>query len=299
LSTGLTPAGAYEYQHLRHDVGMWLGAKNIDSVFYINSKVSTVFKKYTHLRKDMPDQLPTDFDPIVADIHKYIRARARGGAEARNKVSHAHLARSIVRASFCFGTDPYMTTAKVHIESVFDRSVISPTGAVGFSQMTGPGIEEVNDQFGSRGNKHVPATNPPIFKRAAACYMGKSKKWVNMWEGQGVMAQGQRLGGSRLNLAKKWLRASLDRDVVYGQVLLKVNLAASYASGRSMLSVYRAAFVRYNGDMNWRNGRPMKEVYADQVLGYFRRIGFIPAENAPEQQPFRDFSKDPNVQWDI
>lgn len=266
-------AGDNPRSGLLHDVGLFEGSSVLPENYYVDSKVQAVFLRNQSLRAKMPAQLPADFDGVVKDIHRYIEANNSAQDEKKNGLLNSELSRRIVKASFCFGTDAKMVAAKIRMESVFAQNVVSPTGAVGFTQMTASGLEEANDQLGNRGSGHAPAANADYLRRAIRCYLGKDMK--TMWEA-GVIRKGQTLSGARLAAAKKWLTADVDRDLIYGQILLKVNLAATRAGSKSMLDNYSRAFVRYNGDTHKVGKTQRKYLYAHQVLSYFQNIDYDP-----------------------
>lgn len=270
-------AGTDPLAGLLVQTGIWEGASSVPADYYADSNVKSVFTRNKDLRNNMPATLPNDFNSVIDDIHKYIESNNSASDEKNNGLLNSELSKKIVRASFCFGTDPKMIAAKIRMESVFSKGAISPTGAVGFTQMTKAGLEEANDQLGNRGPKNAPAANAGYFMKAIRCYTGASFK--TMWDA-GVIKKGQGLDGSRLAAAKKWIRADVDRDLIYGQIVLKVNLAATRSGSKGMLDNYAKAFVRYNGDNSKVGKTQRKYVYSNQVMGYFHNIDYRPEMDA-------------------
>lgn len=264
-----------------HKVGIWAGAASIQENFYVSPLVEKIFNQNAKLRANMPAELPADFKPLIDDIHRYIESTSLRSSEANNGILNSELSRRIVKASFCFGLDPKMVAAKIHMESVFNHGAVSHTGAIGLSQMTFVGMEEVNDQLGNRGPKNAPAANTTYFEAAVACYSEKS--FVPMWGAGGPIKKGQSVTTLASGAIKKWLLSNVDRDLLYGQILLKVNLAATKAGRKSVLDNYSKALIRYNGETQIVNGIPQQNRYATKVLNYFKAIEFEVEELTPDK----------------
>ena len=258
--------------------GLRAGSANVPLDYYVDRNVKLVFNRNVDLRTRMPKELPNDFNSVVSDIQDYIEKESRDSTEQQNGLSDNELSRKIVRASFCFGTDAKMAAAKIRKESVFAKKAVSPTGAVGLSQLTGIAIEEVNDQLGNRGNTHAPKANTTYFRKAIRCYLGRDLKYP--WT-VGVTTAGRAMSKDEITRAKNWIKKDVDRDLIYGHILLKLYLAVTKSNSSGTSDNYAKAFIRYNGD-NARVGKTQRKfVYSKEVMGFFQNIDYRP-ESDPQ-----------------
>lgn len=258
-------------EELRTETGYRINGDNLKSEFLIMDSVIKIFKAQAALKAKMPATLPKAFDPIVLDIATYINKIGKAGSndnEKKNGMSNLALAEKITRLSFCFGTDPYGLAAQIKKESTFERSRISGTGAVGFTQMTGIAIDEVHDQLGNRGIDGAIMENVPYLRTAAACYLGAGRRFVPMFE-SGVIPKGKTVNnnGVYLKKSKTYLRTHVDSDLIYGQITLKVHLARAKKKGLAGRQAYIDAFKAYNGEPRGRAGK-----YATEVMTSMKTI---------------------------
>ena len=256
---------------LLHDSGFRVNGDNLAGEYLVMEDAKTVFKAQAAARKNMPAKLPRGFEPIVKDLAVYIDKIGMAGAndnEAKNGIPNLELAAKITRLAFCFGTDPYGIAAQIKKESTFERKRISGTGAVGFTQMTGVAIDEVNDQLGNRGINGTIMENVPYLRSAAACYLGPGRRFIPMFEA-GVIPKGKNVVGNAVLLkrAKAFLRTHIDSDLIYGQITLKVHLARAKKLGLTGKAAYVYAFKAYNGEPRGRAGK-----YAVDVLTSMKSI---------------------------
>ena len=132
------------------------------------------------------------------------------------------LSRQIVRVSQCFDLDPMVFTALIWRESNFRHQSQSETGAVGLTQLTKTGIHEVLDRLAAES----PRKRNSLRVMMGACYprllhsIPATTDVVDFYEWKNKMAN------------------SPETALVFGAVLLKINLANDY----------RAALEKYNGD---------------------------------------------------
>ena len=258
-------------QYYRQETGYRVPTRDVGGVYFVKPNVPEIFNGAESLRTKLaPEQIPTSFRPIVADIEAYINSHAVRAATANNKISNHFLAGKIARLSFCFGTDPYAVTAQIEAESKFDQYAVSPTGAVGLTQMTSVAIDEVNDQLGSRANQGAVATNTEYFAQAISCYTGGLPFATMFSKVGGMMPKGTqiRTNARQAAIAKKWLRANIDRQLVYGQVALKIYLGLAHSQGLSGLAAYKEAMKNYNGDVH--NGNNHR--YSNGVMAQINSI---------------------------
>lgn len=243
--------GEQDTPELFHETGYRLEQKEVRSSFVLGPLAQKIFAQHAPLRANMPASTPNGFLPLVQDISNFILAQEKeraSSAEQKNGIKNWALAVRIVRLAFCFGTDPRGVAAQIQVESSFDRTRVSSTGAVGFTQMTSAAIDEVNDQLGNRGINGTRLENVPYFEQAIRCYMG-GRAFVPMFA-DGTIARGKLVlkDVKARNTAKAWLRVSVDRELIYGQITLKTLLAVAYSHGLTGEAAYRDAFRRYNGE---------------------------------------------------
>ena len=233
-----------------------------------NLKIEDLFKRYGALRINSGISLPSEFGPLVNYIKGYILANSKPDTEKKNGITNQMLATQIVRASFCFGNDPLMIVSKIRQETSFSRTEISSGGAVGWSQMTGMGIKEVQDQMS--GNSQIAMPNARrSFQTAIRCFSGLDN--YNVPAGNRVAVQ--------TRLRDRW-----GMDLVFGQIMMKAYVSYTKAFGKFGDSVaanrdaYQTAFEMYNGDKTPVIGRClkgptiMKIEYGCSVISFFSRL---------------------------
>ncbi|MGZ3724207.1 MAG: hypothetical protein ACXWQQ_00315 [Pseudobdellovibrio sp.] len=233
-----------------------------------NPYLANLYQKNISLRSQSNAMLPISFQNLINFSFGYIKSVSPDDAAAKNGVPHEHLAFEIVKASFCFGTDPLMTLAKIHRETDFSRMAISSGGAVGFSQMTGAGIKEVQEQMSGDNSVSMPGTKE-FFQNAIRCYTGNAN--YGQFTGDRVTVQ-------------KALRADYRLDLIYGQILLKDYVSYTSATNKRTMSEtdskssYRDAFVLYNGDTHVIKGQcmgkkvQMRYEYSCDTIQFYNRL---------------------------
>ncbi|NUM57254.1 MAG: hypothetical protein HUU56_01405 [Bdellovibrionaceae bacterium] len=194
-----------------------------------------------------------------------------------NGVTEREMANEVIVSSFCFGTDPFIEASKVRQESKFDIRSVSPTGAIGLTQITGIGLKEILDQFGHRGAKYSSLELKNFIFEAIDCYTGEQKdKVMANFPAINTFVSGQRRSleytADTIANLKRWIsvkpnqtteeRAILvKRQLILGQTLLKIYLAFSYgtSTNKQTFFVYERALRMFNGDR-------IKVKYAKEVL---------------------------------
>ncbi|MDQ3231319.1 MAG: transglycosylase SLT domain-containing protein [Pseudobdellovibrionaceae bacterium] len=156
-------------------------------------------------------------------------------------MSNAELASLIDLVASCFAIDERIFTSLIRKESTFNMGAKSPTGAAGLTQMTGTGIDEVNDQLGKRGTSYALSSATQYFNNTLSeCVSGYvGAPWVQLWD------RGTTLGAQKTEISSDAVTA-----LVYGAILLKTNLSVERTDNpnASMEQLYRNALRRYNGD---------------------------------------------------
>ncbi len=234
----------------------------------VNPNVSTLFHNYRNLQIQRDVALPSIFQPLVNFSYRFMKAHSKKDSETQNGVLHNHLSLQFVKASFCFGNDPFMVLGKIKRESAFNRTLISSGSAVGFTQMTGPGIKEVQHQMSGNADLAMPGVKE-YFRRAISCFTG-NPLYHNF--------------SGKTDDLKKAIRADWKLDIIYGQILLKVYTAYTIAatnktrSQEDLTAAYAGSFVMYNGDVTEVDGRctgarvPMKVEYSCDIMKNFDQL---------------------------
>lgn len=271
-ATLITGFDGMNREDLFHDAGYRLRESDVRASYVLSPLAQKIFTENAALRAKMPATTPMVFLPIVQDVNKFIVAqeKARGSStEKQNGIGNWALAVRITRLAFCFSTDPRGIAAQIQVESSFDRTQVSPTGAVGFTQMTGIAIDEVNDQLGNRDALGAREENYPYLYAAIRCYLG-GRDLAPMFA-DGTIPRGKLVAkdAKLRDAAKKWLRASVDRDLIYGQITLKTLLA--YASSRGLRgeAAYVEAFRRYNSEPGGAARQYSKDIVTSMKSRYY------------------------------
>lgn len=177
-------------------------------------------------------------DPV--DLATYIRTANKG----IDKATAATLAKDIKTVAKCFAIDPRLLAAQIQQESSFDTNAESPTGAAGLMQMTGIGIQEVEDQLGRRGTDQAGSKATKYFKGiVAGC---ATKAFGEDFAMRTMLWKRTKAVSIKKSLIKSEPRVGL----VYGAIMLKTLLskAKTEDSERNMRELYERALSLYNGD---------------------------------------------------
>lgn len=157
----------------------------------------------------------------------------------------------VIEVANCFSIDPKLFLALIRMESNFSMDAISPTGAVGLTQFTSIGAQEVNDQLGERGGSYANVRNINYLnERLASC----SENWQQLW-----------FRASNWSEQKLFFLEDIELSLIYGAILLKVYLAKNFQS--DMRTNYYDALVDYNGEPGQR-----KYWYARTILQFYDEI---------------------------
>jgi hypothetical protein len=238
------------------------------------------------------------FETIINALEFYIKEQKKGimthckeshqkcskTFEATNGISERDLAVEITKASYCFGTDPFIVTSKIRQESRFDMLSVSHTGAIGLTQLTAVGLKEVLDQMGHRGAKYAFMDNKEFLASAIKCYVQTEavETFKNFPEIKTTPVRngGLEYTGETIRNLKEWVlprknqsqvgskerRIIIQRQLFMGQILLKIYLAYSKNVLRheTMTRQYEAGLRMFNGDT-------IRVKYAKDILKYSRQ----------------------------
>lgn len=285
-------------EYLRQDIGYLVKQSLLDDNFFSYPRVLEAFDPFKsnlasayHISAEMKVQ----FRPLVKLLTEFIDDHKKGimnqceenpqmcnsTFEELNGITESKMAEEIVKSSYCFGTDPFLVSSKIRQESRFDMNSVSPTGAVGLTQLTAPGIKEILDQLGNRGAKYAFIDNKDFIVKATRCYGGQAAPFmlkdfpkINTYKSK---TGGVEYSSETIRALKGWLlplnKASspsmrytyIKRQIFMGQVLLKIYLAYSkQARPRNpMISYYTSALRMFNGD-------DIRVQYAKEVIKYSR-----------------------------
>jgi hypothetical protein len=242
--------------------------KHLSKRIVSDAYVESLFKKYEHLRTQTNVVLPYEFSNIMGFAYGYIRLFADAKVEKLSGISNIKLAHEIIKASFCFGTDPFMVLSKIRRETNFNRSLVSSGAAVGYSQMTGAGIKEVQHQMSGNANLALESARS-AFLTAVRCFAGHTD--FNFTNGDRTSVQAQ-------------LTSDYKLDLLYGQILTKTYLSYTKAKApdANNRSAYSETFVMYNGDNNIVRGGcldgrqiEMKYEYACDIMVYYNKLSTV------------------------
>ena len=249
-----------------HDAGYRAGSQYVTSSFYIDPVVARVFTSLDRTITHLPATLPPQFNSVKLPIREYIENYRRSvfhRSPELHQLTFDQLAEKITRAAFCFKIDPKMVVAKLQQETKFDRTAFGPNG-VGMSQLVTMGIKEVHDQIGGRPDQ-APEVNVDFFNAAADCYLGVKNGLDRILWGQGVPRNSSALSENNVNQIKRLILNNIDVDLIFGHIVLKVNLMQAVKNRATMRSTY------YTGMMNY-NGSKIKVRYANSVLAIYDRV---------------------------
>lgn len=225
---------------------------------------------------------------VLMNLEKYIQDEKNGKLMSCDKdnctnnfrqvngLSEYELSAELINSSYCFGTDPFIIASKIRQESKFDTRAVSNTGAIGLTQMTEIGLEEILDQLGHRGEKFAEPEVADFVRNALSCYLGKLKPTVfqNFPKISTYTTKSGRIDYTpeTIKNLKKWFSYSksytdnekklmVKKQIFLGQILLKVYLTYSYAltKNKNMNSIYNSALKMFNGDR-------IKVRYAKEVI---------------------------------
>lgn len=268
--------------HASIEVGYMVSPHLLDDKFYHYPVIQRIFGSYlnTYPGRVTYDTLE-EIEPVVHAVVDYIEEEKKGSMinceksnssckqsfEDINGVTETTLASEITTASFCFGTDPFIVASKIRLESRFDMTAISSTGAIGLTQLTTVGLKEILDQLGHRGASYAILENDAFIKKAIECYAGQSLNKVFFdFPKIGTAKTKDReivYSSEMIKQLKAWIlppkrlltrdnkKTFIQRQLFMGQILLKIYLAYSkqVMPKATTLKHYETALKMFNGDV--------------------------------------------------
>ncbi|WP_412470356.1 transglycosylase SLT domain-containing protein [Oceanospirillum sp. RT-1-3] len=181
------------------------------------------------------------------DFEAYIMAQNPSASEQEATL----ITDRVIEVAELFGVDAKLFLALIRMESNFVRDAISPTGAVGLTQFTSIGAQEVSDQLGQRGPDYANLQNTLYLNNTLS---DEIPEWTHLWLRERTWAE-----------QKLLFLHDLDLSLVYGAILLKVYLAKNYQD--DLMTNYYEALVDYNGEPGER-----KFWYARTILKFYDEI---------------------------
>jgi hypothetical protein len=217
--------------------------------------------------------------PSAEDLSSYIQKRVPNWGTRPQ--SPALLAAAIRTLAMDFDMDARILTGMMDQESAFDARAVSPTGAVGLTQLTISGINEFLDQSGvvyqHLGNRVYAGSGTEYFQEAIR------KHWISFPVGKELTDFTARTEWARS--VKQRVFAQPDQygaQIIAGATILKAAIA--YACSKNARCTpetigqaewIRAGLERYNGDNTPRaDGEPTKVHYARQIMRAVERMNF-------------------------
>ncbi|WP_218109834.1 transglycosylase SLT domain-containing protein [Oligoflexus tunisiensis] len=191
------------------------------------------------------------------------------------------LAFAIRTLAMDFDLDARLLTAMIAQESAFDARAVSPTGAVGLTQLTVIGISEFLDQSGvvyaHLGNRVYAGSGTAYFQEAIL------KHWTTFPVSRELEDFAARTAWARS--CKERIFSKPDQygaQIIAGATILKA--AIGYVCARSSRCTpatmgqaewVRAGLERYNGDDTPRaDGEPTKVYYARKIMAAVEAMRF-------------------------
>ncbi len=257
--------GSAQHQML-NDAGYLAGSQYVATAFYLDPVVSRVFPELFRTLRSMPSPLSATFQQIKIPIRNYIeqyrRATFRSNPNLYN-MSFDEAAEKITRAGFCFKIDPKVVVAKLQQETKFDRTATSVNGT-GMSQLVNAGISEVFDQLGGRPGQ-APDENIAFFNSAVDCFIGRPNSAQTILWNQGVTKNVSTISAAQYNRMKQLILNNFDLDLIFGHIVLKVNLMLAARTTRNTRAIYYTGLVNYNGS-------PRKIQYGNSVMSIYDQV---------------------------
>jgi hypothetical protein len=209
--------------------------------------------------------------PDEEELAAYIRRKVPAWG---NRPQSPELLASAIRSlATDFDLDARILTAMIAQESAFDARAVSPTGAVGLTQLTISGINEFLDQSGvvyeHLGNRVYAGSGTDYFQDAI------QKHWTSFPVGKPL---------ANFTARTEWARSCKDRifsqpdqygaQIIAGATILKAAIAYVCAQNSRCTPEtmghqewVRAGLERYNGDNTPRaDGELTKVHYARQIM---------------------------------
>jgi hypothetical protein len=217
--------------------------------------------------------------PEERDLASYIRQKVPNWGQRPQ--SPELLAFAIRTLAMDFDLDARLLTAMIAQESAFDARAVSPTGAVGLTQLTVIGISEFLDQSGviyeHLGYQVYAGSGTVYFQEAIL------KHWTNFPVGRVLEDFAARTAWARSMKERIFSQpGQYGSQIIAGATILKA--AIGYSCSRSARCTpntmgqqewVRAGLERYNGDDTPRpDGEPTKVHYARTIIAAIEAMRF-------------------------
>lgn len=190
------------------------------------------------------------------------------------------LAARILEVANILLIDPRIFTALIRKESAFNMNAVSPTGAVGSTQITTIAVKEFMDQVGMTIQSRIDAD-----KTAVAFFRDAIKKLIPNLDPGVYNFQTQAQENQWAAMFKDWIKSSSSVQTAVGGLILKVYLG--YQSKQIGLDTAKNIFTAtdasslsarkdiYDKSLQMYNGEPgdAKVKYASSILKFSEEIG--------------------------
>lgn len=212
-------------------------------------EIRTQIEKNFQLKEALPQQ----------ELYRIVTLAVNEANPAHGTFTDASIQRlshQIVNTAQCYGIDPVIYTSLIWRESNFRLQARSERGAVGLTQMTRVGVQEVLERL-----------SPASPRRIA-----KLRNLVRVCNPHFLNRVQTEVSGDTVAAWKNAVIFSATDALVMGAVLFKVNLASSRPETKKSgkIGIYEEALQRYNGDQK------IKVQFSHDVLRLAKRMVKLP-----------------------
>lgn len=203
--------------------------------------------------------------PTRNDIMNYIK---KTNPRITYETSEA-IAENVIKVSECFKIDPWILTGLIKKESTFNPKAISPTNAVGLTQFTSAGINEVNDQLGLNGTAYASTDSIEYFNNKIKTCIDPT--WKHAWDRVAV----QKDDPEFISEVKTLIMSDIELAVTYGGILLKTYLVVVDGKHDMRTSeMYFRALQIYNGEPGNAKVEYARAIFKNLKEMYPKKVNF-------------------------
>lgn len=207
--------------------------------YYLNPEQ----KKWLTTRVWTPQSQSLESNELLRKIRTFI-------GNHNSRVQAEPLSRIILQAARSVGIDPLIFTALIRVESIFRPQAVSPTGAVGLTQMTTIAMSELRNQFGVGDPKFRASSRDDLIQMVDQFFnqnRRKTEEYLNF------------IAKSKdPSYYRPILLSNQEYSILTGALLFKLKLAVARGNytrvieaynGSKIQNKYRAEVLRYRDDV--------------------------------------------------